>query len=80
MKIKYSNKLLIVLLSALLVSLSGCFNKYEVFCDSGFSTGVSSHAYSDEGVVYWNHENGGEYDSRRMLPGEVCKTKIKKAN
>tara|TARA_R110000772_G_scaffold157499_4_gene268684 strand:+ start:524 stop:775 length:252 start_codon:yes stop_codon:yes gene_type:complete len=68
-----NSKLLIVLLSVLLVSLSGCgSNSKRVDCDSGFTTGVSQHAYSDEGVVYWRKNAGDLYNSRVMSKGEIC--------
>ena len=79
-----NTKLLAVLLSALLCLLSGCLNAsyYVVKCDSGFETKPSSHAYSDDGVVYWRADNisGNYYHSRKMLMGESClTTKVKNA-
>ena len=82
-----NTKLLIAILSVLLVSLSGCYGdkKYYVECDSGFKTGLSSRAYSEDGVISWRADelgSGNYYHTRKMLTGESCLTKviIKKEN
>lgn len=70
---KKKPQLLVILLSVLLVSLSGCnSNSKRVDCDSGFTTGISQHAYSDEGIVYWRKNAGDLYNSRVMNKGEIC--------
>ena len=48
-----SNRIFIMILSVLLVSLAGCgeYKLIEISCDSGFSTGVSYDAYFDDGVT-----------------------------
>ena len=84
-----NNNLLAILLSVLLVSLSGCGevperNKWVVECDSGFTTGESYSTIIDDGIIRWTKEKNGQSRVRRMLNGEVCSDimipKEKKAN
>lgn len=81
--LKKKPQLLAILLSVLLVSLSGCDQTqyYNVKCDSGFETGVSRWTYIDDGVIEWRKEEHLDKHKRKMLPGEVCTDiKVKKAN
>jgi hypothetical protein len=76
-----NNKLLIVLLSVLLVSLTGCGGSkmYYVECDSGFKTTLSSRAYSEDGIISWRADElgaGNFYHTRKMNAGESCLTKM----
>ncbi len=74
--LKYKNQLLAVLLSVLLVSLSGCSDKlWVVECDSGFSTGLRMKAFVDDGVVMWKDNFDDRLTKRKMLPGEICTNK-----
>lgn len=80
MNIMKNSKLLIVLLSVLLVSLSGCSEPKlrKVKCDSGFETLWYQDAYIDDGIILWKSGYPDPYTERKMMPGEVCEVLIKR--
>ena len=57
------------------IALVGCSESaYQVKCDSGFETPVSSVAIvNSKGIIYWgsNTYNEGEF-RRKMMQGEIC--------
>lgn len=64
-----------LLVSLAVFFIAGCNNsKWQVSCDSGYSTGSHDIAYaSDKGVVVFGSNEGG-LTKRKMIPGESCKT------
>tara|TARA_R110000824_G_scaffold281256_5_gene469563 strand:- start:126 stop:416 length:291 start_codon:yes stop_codon:yes gene_type:complete len=63
----------------LLLSFDPDSASYQIICDSGFESPVTSVADIDNGVAVWsdpsidkNEVSMANYFSRKMLPGEVC--------
>jgi hypothetical protein len=63
----------------LLVSFDPDLARYQIICDSGFKSPVTSIAGIDNGVAVWanpsikkNKVVASDYFSRKMIAGELC--------
>ena len=65
-------KLIIVFL---VLTFQGCFldRHWQVYCDSGFTTGISNKVFITDGVISWDDK--GSWKARKMLSGEICEKK-----
>jgi len=58
-----------------LLLLTACDRRYyQVTCDSGFKTPISTATHISEGMISWRTK-GDLLSKRKMLPGEICTEK-----
>ncbi len=61
-----------VVIVCLIIVLTGCDStKWQVVCDSGFSTGPQGIAFINSSGIIEFGESARE--KRKMLPNEICK-------